>query len=110
LKKNKRHLCGVRAKETISQQEQTVMGRTAALIGEFSIKNRPVITCPCGNLEHVSILREKGIYYTSKESLLDIFRNIRTIISSRTDWNAHREYSPEKVMAHFHNIVFRHCA
>ena len=86
-------------------------GETFGLaIAEFSIKNRPVITCLCGDIEHVSILQEKGIYYTSKESLLDIFRNIRTIISSRSDWNAHREYSPEKVMAHFHNIVFRHCA
>jgi hypothetical protein len=86
-------------------------GETFGLaIAEFSIKNRPVITCPCGNMEHVSILQEKGIYYTSKESLLAIFRNIRTIISSRSDWNAYRAFSPENVMAHFYNTVFRHCA
>ena len=79
-------------------------GETFGLaIAEFSSKNKPVITMPCGYLEHIELLGDKGILYHSKEELIDIFKNIKTIISSRTDWNAFSNYSPEKVMSIFSN-------
>ena len=75
-----------------------------AAVAEFSVSNKPVITCNCGDLEHIRILGDKGIVYNSKEELTHIFNNIETIIKSRTDWNAYKEYSPEKVMMRFKEI------
>ena len=83
------------------------MGETFGLsIAEFSIKNKPIITCPCGDIEHTHILGERAITYTSKEQLLDIFKNIITIKASRSDWNAYRKYSPEYVMGLFKSSIF----
>ena len=83
------------------------MGETfGASIAEFSIKNKPIITCPIGDLEHIQILGEKAILYHSAEQLVDIFKNIKKIIHSRSDWNAHRLYSPEYVMGLFKTYIF----
>jgi hypothetical protein len=85
------------------------MGETFGLsIAEFSFKNKPIITCPCGDLEHIKILGDKAIQYTTKEQLLDIFKNIKQIINSRTDWNAYQLYSPEYVMNLFKKNIFDH--
>ena len=75
-----------------------------AAVAEFSISNKPVITCNCGDLEHIKILKNKGIIYNNKEELNRIFHNIENIIKSRSDWNAYREYTPEKVMKIFKEI------
>jgi hypothetical protein len=81
------------------------MGETFGLsIAEFSIKNKPIITCTHGYIEHIRILGEKAILYDSVDSLLDIFKNIQSILSSRTDWNAYRSYSPDHVMCLFQTI------
>ena len=81
------------------------MGETFGLsIAEFSIKNKPVITCPCGDLEHIKILGDKAVIYTTKESLINIFTNIKDIIKTRYDWNAYSLYSPDYVMSLFKNI------
>lgn len=83
------------------------IGETFGLsIAEFSIKNKPVITCPCGDLEHIKILGENAIQYTSKDDLLYIFENIKTIINSKTDWNAYKMYSPEYIMSLFSKYIF----
>ena len=73
-------------------------------IGEFSIKNKPIITCPCGDIGHVNILQDKGVYYYSKQNLINIFRNIRAIIDCRQDWNAYGTYTPNYVMTLFSDI------
>jgi hypothetical protein len=83
------------------------IGETFGLsIAEFSSKNKPVITCPCGDLEHTTILGDKAILYHSKDELIRIFINIREIITSRDDWNAYKKYTPEHVMKLFHTIIF----
>lgn len=83
------------------------IGETFGLsIAEFSIKNKPIITCPCGDLEHIKILKDKAIQYRSKDELLEIFKNILTIANSQTDWNAYSEYSPEKIMKLFDEHIF----
>jgi hypothetical protein len=85
------------------------MGETFGLsVAEFSSKNKPVITAISGDLEHCKILGEKGIFYSNKEELLDIFVRIRDIIVSRDDWNAYRYYNPENVMSLFERLVFRY--
>lgn len=81
------------------------IGETFGLsIAEFSIKNKPVITCPCGDLEHIKILGEKAILYENKEQLINIFCNMKSIINSRSDWNAYKLYSPKYVMTLFEQI------
>lgn len=80
-------------------------GETFGLsIAEFSINNKPIITCPSGDLEHIKILGEKAILYKSKEELLYIFNNIIRLIKSRNDWNAYDHYSPSNIMKLFNNI------
>ena len=83
------------------------MGETFGLaVAEFSIKNKPVITCSCGDLEHIKILGDKAILYNSKEELIDIFKNIQSIISQHNDWNAYKMYNPEYVMNLFKTYIF----
>jgi len=83
------------------------MGETFGLsIAEFSIKNKPVITCKNGDLEHIYLLGDKAIVYNSTEELMHIFKNIGSIINSRNDWNAYREFSPEKIMNLFKLYIF----
>ena len=81
-------------------------GETFGLsIAEFSMRNKPIITCPCGDLEHIKILGPLALTYRTKEELIDIFKNIKTTISLRSDWNAYRLYSPEYVMNMF-KVIF----
>jgi hypothetical protein len=72
-----------------------------AAIGEFSSRNKPVITCNCGDKEHLELLSDKAIVYGSEKELMEIFRSIRTIISHRSDWNAFKAYTPENIMELF---------
>jgi hypothetical protein len=82
-------------------------GETFGLaIAEFSCMNKPVITCKMGDLEHIKILNDKAILYESKESLVNIFLNIRTILASRTDWNAYTKYTPDYIMNLFNTMIF----
>lgn len=73
-------------------------------VAEFSVSNKPVITCKCGNLEHIKILDNKGIIYNNKQQLNHILHHIEYIIMARNDWNAYRDYTPEKVMKIFNRI------
>jgi beta-1,4-mannosyl-glycoprotein beta-1,4-N-acetylglucosaminyltransferase len=83
------------------------IGETFGLsIGEFSIKNKPIITCNCGDLEHIKILNDKAIVYNSTEELINIFKNINFIINSRIDWSSYKLYSPEYIMNLFKNNIF----
>jgi hypothetical protein len=84
-----------------------IEGETFGLsIAEFSSKNKPIITCPSGDLEHVKILGDKALLYRSKNELLNIFNTIETIIKNKDDWNAYRKYTPENVMRLFNKLVF----
>ena len=80
-------------------------GETFGLaIGEFSTLNKPVITTFGHYNAHIKLLGDKAIIYKSTEELLSIFMNIEKIIASRSDWNAFKEYTPEKVMKQFMNV------
>jgi len=82
-------------------------GETFGLsIAEFSLKNKPIITCVTGDLEHINILKEKAILYNTKEDLLYIFKNIKNIINVRSNWNAYELYSPQYVMSLFKELIF----
>jgi glycosyltransferase involved in cell wall biosynthesis len=81
-------------------------GETFGLaVAEFSSLNKPVITCVSSIYNsHIEILSEKAIIYNTEDRLIDIFKNIRTIIKSRDDWNAYKEFTPEKVMEKFYTV------
>lgn len=82
-------------------------GETFGLaVGEFSSRNKPVITCNCGDIEHLRILCEKAIIYDSVDDLLNIFKNFRKLMNLENDWNMYRDYSPTKVMELFNSQIF----
>ena len=84
-----------------------IEGETFGLsIAEFSIRNKPVITCPVGDLEHINILGDKAIIYMSKDNLIDVFNNIKYIIRSGSNWNAYSYYTPANIMEMFDVFIF----
>lgn len=83
------------------------IGETFGLsIAEFSSKNKPVITCPCGDLEHIRILGDRAVLYHNKDELFGIFCNIHRIIGMRKDWNAYSRFAPCEVMSLFRDCIF----
>ena len=73
-------------------------------IGEFSSKNKPIIAMTIGDLAHVHLLGNKAIWYTNEKDLTEILLNFNPKIESQKDWNAYKEYTPEKVMLTFKKI------
>jgi len=73
-------------------------------VAEFSLKNKPVITKFSGNIDnaHVEMLGNKGIYYDDENELYKILANF--VPDNSNDWNAYRDYTPEKVMTIFKNV------
>jgi glycosyltransferase involved in cell wall biosynthesis len=76
-------------------------------VGEFSSCNKPIITTYGYYNNHIDILGNFAIIYNSKESLKEIFFNFEKIKNSRTDWNAYRDYTPEKVMEIFNQVYLK---
>jgi hypothetical protein len=73
-------------------------------VGEFSTLNKPIITTHGYFNAHIKILGDMGVIFGSKDELVSILMGIEAIISSRTDWNAYKEYTPEKVMTQFMKV------
>jgi len=80
-------------------------GETFGLaVGEFSTLNKPIITTLSGDSAHIDILGDKALIFNNENELIDIFKNIRTIIGSKDNWNAYQNYTPEKVMDRFMKV------
>ncbi len=79
--------------------------------GEFSMKNKPVITCSnMGDRCHIEILGNKGFYYNNKQELLNIFESIANNIDKirNQDWDCYsKKYNPEIVMKKFDEIFIQ---
>lgn len=81
-------------------------GETFGLsIAEFSICNKPVIACKTGDLAHYHYLKDKGLWYSNDIDLMFYIVNIKNIAKSRNDWNAYKDFSPDKVMKSFDDIL-----
>jgi len=79
-------------------------GETFGLsIAEFSIKNKPIICTNIGYDSHIHLLKEKAILY-NKDNLQDILINFNKEEESKKDWNAYKEYTPEKVIKIFKKV------
>ena len=88
------------------------MGETfGAAVSEFSIKNKPVITCKGYDNAHLDILNEKCFIYYDKASVLDIFENFINNINSIKvkEWNAYKNYTPENIMKKFNEVFIEPC-
>jgi hypothetical protein len=81
-------------------------GETFGLaIAEFSTLNKPIITyynSPERN--HINVLGDKGLYYTSYQDLYNILLNINKLDIEGKDWNCYQDYTPEKVMEQFKKV------
>lgn len=77
-------------------------------IAEFSILNKPVIAMKIGEPTHVYLLGEKAIWYKNEKDLTEILLNFNPKIESKKDWNAYKDYTPEKIMKKFNYIFLKH--
>jgi len=73
--------------------------------GEFSIRNKPVITW-FGSPErtHISILGDKGIYYNDPKDLFEILTNYNRNYFMNKDNNCYKDYCPEKIKNVFNEV------
>jgi glycosyltransferase involved in cell wall biosynthesis len=73
--------------------------------GEFSIRNKPVITWN-GSPEknHIDILGEKGFYYNDKNDIFNLILNLKKEDILNKDWNCYKDYTPEKVIDKFKKV------
>ena|SRR3990167_7604714 len=79
--------------------------------GEFSIKNKAVITYfNSPQRAHIEILGTKGLYYKNKQELLNILNHCGTNINQiRTgDWDAYsKDYNPTTIMKKFNDVFIQ---
>ena len=82
-------------------------GETFGLsVAEFSIRNKPIITCLEGlDLYHVEVLQQTGIYYRTREDLDRILACFRPIQGNFDRYSA--TFSPEAVMKRFEEVLLR---
>ena len=72
-------------------------------MGEFSMKNKPIICTKTGNLGHVSLLKDNAIWYT-ENNLEEILTTFNREENAKKDWNMYKEYAPEPVMKTFKTV------
>ena len=81
------------------------MGESFGLaIGEFSTKNKPVITTKGDRINHIKILKDKCLLYNNTSELTNILLNFDKTMIQQKDWNAYRDYTPENVMNIFKKV------
>ena len=86
------------------------MGETfGAAVSEFSIRNKPVITCIGSDNEHINILKDKCFIYNDPSSLYNIFKHFVSNINEirNKDWNQYKNYTPEKIMDKFNELFIQ---
>ena len=84
------------------------VGETFGLsIAEFSSKNKPVLmtNSPYANA-HIHLLGAKGIHHKNRKEFEKNVYIIHTNLAEikKMDWNAYRDYEPEKVMKIFDEV------
>ena len=71
--------------------------------GEFSSKNKPIITFfGSKDRNHIKLLGDKGFYYNNPNELYDIIVNFKK--DPTKDWNVYKEYNPERIMNIFNDV------
>lgn len=89
------------------------MGETfGASVSEFSIKNKPVITCKnVYDNEHLKILKDKCFLYNNENELYNIFKMFKEQSENikNADWNAYCDYTPENIINKFNELFIKPC-
>jgi hypothetical protein len=71
--------------------------------GEFSSKNKPIITFfGSKDRNHIKLLGDKGFYYNNPNELYDIIVNFKK--DPTKDWNVYKDYNPERIMKIFNDV------
>jgi hypothetical protein len=81
-------------------------GETFGLaIGEFSSKNKPIITYYNSPERcHIDILGDKGLYYNNYDSLYNILNKLNKKDINSTNWNCYQNYNPETIINQFKEV------
>lgn len=81
--------------------------------GEFSIKNKPVITW-LGSKErnHILTLKNNGIYYENAQQLCYILDNFFDLLkfkyeNNTANWNCYKKFNPQDVMNKFKEVFLK---
>ena len=71
--------------------------------GEFSIRNKPVITyAGSKHRHHIDVLGDAGFYYTDARSLVDIIEKLDPVALKKRSWDRYSaRYNPQVVMGQF---------
>lgn len=89
------------------------IGETFGLsIGEFSTRNKPIITCKGKDNTHLQILKGNCIQYgrtvdSVLKALIYVYQNAKDLQNS--NWNMYRDYSPNNVMKIFNQVFIQPC-
>lgn len=73
-------------------------------IGEFCVRNKPIICMDNGSRGQVHLLGDKGVWYNSHESLYQILTRFNRDNAKEMEWNAYKQYTPEYVMDIFKKV------
>lgn len=73
-------------------------------IAEFSTLNKPIVCMKIGFLNHARVLGENAFWYNDEVSLFNILTNFNPEKEKHKDWNAYKDYTPEKVIQIFKQV------
>lgn len=85
-------------------------GETFGLsVGEFSVKNKPVITCSLSpESHHIDVLKDRGIYYRNYNELTEILLNIQKSDIKNKDWDCYSKiFNSAVVMGKFKDVFLQ---
>lgn len=78
-------------------------------MGEFSVKNKPIICTNVGYSGHVHKLGKQAIWYNNENDLQSILLNFDKNKIKNFDWNAYKDDTMEKVMDKFNEVFIKPC-
>ena len=78
-------------------------------MGEFSIKNKPIICTNIGYPGHVHKLGKQALWYNNENDLRNILLNFNRTETKKLDWNAYKDDTMEKVMDKFNEVFIKPC-
>ena len=60
-----------------------------------------------GDIAHFYLLGNKAMWYNNPNDLYNILLNFNPEVERTKDWNAYKEYTPEKIMKIFKDVYLQ---
>lgn len=103
---------GVKKTKFINTCDAMIYGRKQGetfglAIAEFLHQDKPVIAHPFGEKNHVAMMLNHGIWYRTKEELLELLLNFKRTEPIGTYSNLVKRYAPEPVMRRFEEVFLK---